>query len=1108
MNIINEIDTQIRKIQQNRQTIINYLRAQGNNTLLDDGLNQAVMNTPFSLKARTLKELKVAAIMDQFTLESYRPECQLMELTPDNWKKEIEQFCPDLLFIESAWKGKNGLWYRKIDRSSKEIYELTHYCHDQNIPVIFWNKEDPVYTDQFMTTASMADVIFTTDIDCIQKYKTELEHDRVYHLHFAAQPLLHNPVEKYERKDKFCFAGAYYHKYKHRAEIFDKFAEIFIHTKGFDIYDRNYQNARPEHAFPEKYSPHILGSLPSSKIDVAYKGYMYGINMNSVQQSQTMFARRVFEMLASNTITVGNYSRGLKNYFGDLTICTDDARTMEHCLQEYCIDNCTARKYRLAGLRAALSNHLYEDRLDYIVQKVFGMSLKTQLPKIAMVARCEDEQQAEHAVKMYRSQNYPYKKLYILGQDISDTTPDIICMTQEDAKNISASLDGIDFYACLCCEDYYGPNYLADLALTCRYGVYSGIGKALYYSYIENSFVLSSVQQTYCPVSSLQSCRAIIGKNLTHDCTLWEISEKNKVWCDEKLFSVDEFNYCADYLQESCDQVDDLIIYDKGIPLAKMEEAADKIVAQDLFGVSAKVISGRELSAEFVPVKEITCEAVGDDLQIVSTLKEGVHEYIFTQKDYLLDDLISNNVLQIKFDAEGELNCTCVCVFYDSQGKKLEPHYPKAKVLTNLSVPSNAHTIKIGFRPRGEGDFTVHKVILGNGISSMDVNECVLLRSKVLVISNQYPTPEALYRNMFVHKRMLCYKEEGKTFDVMRMNPQVQNAYREFEGINVIDGGKNMLASILDSGAIQTVCVHFLDSMMWDVLKNYAQQINIIVWCHGSEIQPWWRREYNYHTTAELENAKLQSKIRMQFWADIFSNINRYPNLHFVFVSQYFANEIFEDNKIELDKARYTIIHNCIDTKVFQYIPKSVEQRKKILSIRPYASNNYANDLTVKCIQELAKKPYFKELEIRLIGNGDLFESTLKPLKKYENVIMEQTFLRQEEIALLHKEYGIFIVPTRMDAQGVSRDEAMSSGLVPVTNAVTAIPEFVDENCGILADGEDYMSMADGIDKLYNNPELFLQMSANAAARVRRQTSKEHTINKELDLIGKSNKLG
>ncbi len=217
--------------------------------------------TGFSAPCINMKDLKVAAIMDQFTLESYAPECRLIELTPDHWKEEVDEFCPDMLFIESAWKGKDGLWYRKVDRYSKEIEALTTYMREKKIPIIFWNKEDPVYTDIFMLTASYADFVFTTDIDCIARYKAELGHDLVYHLHFAAQPEIHNPIEKFQRKNQFCFAGAYYHKYKERSKVFDDFAEVFCRGAGLAIYDRNHPNPLPEHAFPKKYAPYILGSL-------------------------------------------------------------------------------------------------------------------------------------------------------------------------------------------------------------------------------------------------------------------------------------------------------------------------------------------------------------------------------------------------------------------------------------------------------------------------------------------------------------------------------------------------------------------------------------------------------------------------------------------------------------------------------------------------------------------------------------------------------------------------------------------------------------------------------------------------------------------------------
>jgi glycosyltransferase involved in cell wall biosynthesis len=205
-----------------------------------------------------------------------------------------------------------------------------------------------------------------------------------------------------------------------------------------------------------------------------------------------------------------------------------------------------------------------------------------------------------------------------------------------------------------------------------------------------------------------------------------------------------------------------------------------------------------------------------------------------------------------------------------------------------------------------------------------------------------------------------------------------------------------------------------------------------------------------------------------------------------------------EDMQINLPKEQYEIIHNPIDTQVFKYVEKPIEQRKKILSIRPYASTKYANDLSVEVVLMLSKKSWFKELEFRFIGDGKLFDEVLAPILGFDNVVIERKFLRHEEIAEIHKSYGVFLCPTRMDAQGVSKDEAMASGLVPISNAVTAIPEFIDENCGILAAGESVEQMAAGIEMLYFKAEKFKILSANAARRVAVQTASELIIDKEI----------
>ncbi|TLE15011.1 glycosyltransferase [Helicobacter apodemus] len=175
-------------------------------------------------------------------------------------------------------------------------------------------------------------------------------------------------------------------------------------------------------------------------------------------------------------------------------------------------------------------------------------------------------------------------------------------------------------------------------------------------------------------------------------------------------------------------------------------------------------------------------------------------------------------------------------------------------------------------------------------------------------------------------------------------------------------------------------------------------------------------------------------------------------------------------NNKEKNFKQYQFIKKCLISVI--RIPFGMAG---ILSIRPFASKKYANDLSVKAILELSNKSFFKELEFLIIGDGELFEETLKPLRAFQNVTIHKKFLRQEEIAKLHKEYGIFLNPTRMDSQGVSRDEAGSSGLVPVTNRVAAIPEFVDEDCGILVEAEDYVGLANAIEFLYKNPKEFLK---------------------------------
>jgi len=1053
-----------------------------------------------SLKSGNLKELRVAAIMDRFTLECFSPECILTELTPGNWRQEMEEAQPELLFVESAWDGKEQLWHNKINRCAPEFTALADYCHERKIPVVFWNKEDPIYTDTFMAAARHADAVFTTDLDCVQKYKLELGHNNVFHLHFAAQPRIHNPIEKYERKDRFCFAGAYYHRYADRCRVFDAFAEHFINTRGLDIYDRNYQSARSEHRFPACYDPYILGKLDPSEIDIAYKGYTFGINMNSVSQSQTMFARRVFELMASNTVVVGNYSRGVKNYFGDLTVCTDDEKTLKAALERYCKDKSTTEKLRLQALRAVLREHLCEDRLDEIAETVFGRSLKQQLPSICIYSRVRDAAEAERVISAWKRQSYPNCTLVLIGDGLAAPTESGVSLLSPEAFAAQAGPENCpaEYAAYFHPSDWYGENYLLDLALTLRYGSFAVIGKAEYLCAEEGEPRRKGEGSAYRPAETLMLRRAIARKERIN-AESWPSLDGDLLLEGEGLFSADALNYCEAWTDSRCPVAEDMDIPDRGIPLDEMRDAAARISPPVQLGLT-HTIKAAEIAATKVKNDRLKLSLQGLNAVLTSKLEPGVHEYIYLSETLEVSPFLQNGKLPVLFLGEGDLDLICGFVFYDAQGKKLEPKYPKLGRRELLEPPAGAVRLRPLLRPKGSGTAELQGIRLG--VQETELwGGCFLSHSNVLVLTNHYPAPEDLYRNMFVHRRVSSYRERGICLDVMRMNPFVKDQVRDFEGVPVIEGLGDTLASILSWGKVDTVCVHFLDWDMWSVLKNYLDSVRLIIWSHGADIQPWWRREFNYHSEDERTCAKAESEKRMALWNEVFDAASeRSGRITLVFVSEYARRIVEEDYHRKLD-AVSEIIPNCIDTGLFRYEKKAEEDRLRVISIRPYTSDIYANDITVKAICALAKRPFFEEMRFTLIGRGPMFEKTVQPLRRFPNVLLREEFLRQDEIAELYHENGIVLIPTRGDTQGVSRDEAMACGLVPVTNAVAAIPEFVDDSCGILTPAEDVQAIADGLERLYREPDLFLRLSEGAAKRVRRQSSGEYTIERELALI-------
>lgn len=1029
--------------------------------------------------AARLAGLRVAGIMDEFTAASFGPECKLHHVRPNTWMRELPDFAPQLLFVESAWRGVDELWAGKVGASAPELRDLIDWCRAENIPTVFWNKEDPVHFAGFANTANLFDFVFTTDVDCIHRYKELLGHDRVYVMPFAAQPAAHNPIEHYERKAALCFAGAYYARYPERQRDFLGILSELQIKWPIDIYDRNFGDDNPDFQFPAQYRHLIRGKLPFDQIDRAYKGYQYAINLNSIKYSQSMFARRVFELLASNTVTISNFSRGIRLLLGDLVVTSDDPPQHSARLDDISQSSSRYRRFRLAGLRKVLSEHTYQDRLADVVQRAFHLEPLRLLPEVTVIGVVRNAGEEAVIRAAFDRQTYAHKRL-ILTSELPST------------EKLAAHVAG--FAAPFVAADYYGPSYLVDLALATRYWK-GGVGKVAHHVWT-GSVELVGDGKEYRPTASLRARASLVPPSILGDVTVAAF-DADLIFHHDDFLAIDEFSYCRDGAGHPVTSAVDDLELDHGLPLTELLTVAQSIPEPEWHD-EQRALGPNGLAGLFKATRVDEVEVSHfKGMLISSSLPEGEHRYVYARRDFRPAQLGFGKTGKLFVDVTPGLNLRIVLMYLDEAGERLDSTIVAVQTNHEIDVPPRAAFVRIGFRISGPGLATVRAVVFGNVSSSEPTR--VFGRHDILVLTNIYPSADDLYRNAFVHRRVIDYVNRGLRADVFCLRKGIALGYHEFEGVDVVRGSKHILDGMLAMHDHRTVLVHFLDEAMWTCLQPHLERIKVLVWIHGSEVQPWHRRSFEYASEVELGPAKIASEARMKFWRSVLTT--PHPNLKLVFVSQYFADEVQEDVGIKLPRSSYEIIHNLIDTELFTYERKPVEQRKKILTIRPFASRKYANDLSVEAIVLLSKQPFFKDLEFRVVGDGKLFDDTLAPLRGFSNVIIERKFLTQTEIAALHKQYGVFLSPTRMDAQGVSRDEAMASGLVPVTTNVAAIPEFVDDSCGFMAPLDDARGLAAAIETLYHDAALFERLSAAAAARVRGQSGPEQTTGREIELI-------
>lgn len=270
--------------------------------------------------------LTVAIVTDEFMFNYYNGVFKdLIYINPANYQEVLATKKIDLFMYVSCWSGMfnddwRGIKYR--EKPKQAFNTILEYCKDNGIKTVFQTIEDPSNYENFLPIAKKFDYVFTSTVEKIPDYIKECGHNNVFYGEYGFNPLLNNPIGIYrEVLDSVFFAGSYPQRYQERCNDMHTLFDSVIQSQGnVVIADRNYDLTDESLKFPNKYSDYVVSKIEHKLLQRVHKLFRYNANFNSIKDSETMCAMRVYELQAQGALILSNYALSVSNNHPNIKI--------------------------------------------------------------------------------------------------------------------------------------------------------------------------------------------------------------------------------------------------------------------------------------------------------------------------------------------------------------------------------------------------------------------------------------------------------------------------------------------------------------------------------------------------------------------------------------------------------------------------------------------------------------------------------------------------------------------------------------------------------------------------------------------------------------------
>lgn len=475
-------------------------------------------------------DVNAGIVCDEFLFHSLKDSANFKYIPYSEDIKVDESL--DFLLIATSWKGIDNSWeYLANPNGNKreKLISLLEKYNNKGIPTVFYSKEDPVNYDKFFTIAKHCEYIFTSAKEIVERYIQDTGNTKVSCLEFGINPFYHNPIGKTLSSEKLnkevIFAGSWMNKYpirnKEASEMFDG---VIRSDFSLNIVDRNYSRKLKSYQYPPQYVDYISKTIGHNRLMDLHKATNWGLNLNSVKYSDTMFANRIYELQATGNILISNYSVGVNNKFPNVFI-VNDYHDVKQILNGY--SQSEQIEFIAKGIQEVMLNHTMFHRMGLILNKI-GIKYEIEKPKVLVIGN------GENSFASFERQMLE-NIYYVNAHDVQNSKVDLY-----DYDFISYFDNSITY------EEYYLNNLLAAFVYT--------DADVVYMNNDEYKFSLSEKFNKYMSMQKLYKFKNIENRKVFNiPQTEIGVLEKSQLADNEKELSVIiPIHNNGKYLEEKC----------------------------------------------------------------------------------------------------------------------------------------------------------------------------------------------------------------------------------------------------------------------------------------------------------------------------------------------------------------------------------------------------------------------------------------------------------------------------------------------------------------------------------------------------------------------------